>query len=282
MRKPSLILGSALLLILAGCSEQSGPAEKKEPPKPVEPVSGQTALFRMYQVARSWAPDTQVLKMNSIHLLEVPSVPGQAGAWEATFTSPARGAQKTYTYSVIESPGNLHQGVFAGPEEDLSAQAQPFLIAAVKVDTDAAYKTALAKAAEYDKKNPNLTISMLLEKNKQYPNPAWRMIWVNPWGLPVCRCSSTRPRASFWKRCTDGANWRGRYPARRARKPSGGRTARAVRSRKRPIPAVARAGLERSLLRGDGPHRLVDPREGDVAPCLIAIDTYRVPILYST
>ena len=177
MRKPSLILGSALLLILAGCSEQPGPAEKKEPPKPVEPVSGQTALFRMYQVARSWAPDTQVLKMNSIHLLEVPSVPGQAGAWEATFTSASKGRAKTYTYSVVESPGNLHQGVFGGPEEDLSAQAQPFLIAAVKVDTDAAYKTALGKAGDYDKKNPNLTISMVLEKISKYPNPAWRMVW---------------------------------------------------------------------------------------------------------
>jgi len=176
MRKLSLILGCALLLILTGCSEQSAP-EKKEPPKPAEPVTGLTALFRMYQVARSWASDIQVLKMNSIHLLEVPSVPGEAGAWEVTFTSVSKGRAKTYTYSVIESPGNLHQGVFAGPEQDLVAQAQPFLIAAVKVDTDAAYKTALAKAAEYDKKNPHLTISMLLERNKQYPNPAWRMIW---------------------------------------------------------------------------------------------------------
>ena len=176
MRKLTLISGCALLLILTGCSETQT-AEKKEPPKPVEPVTGLTALFRMYQVARSWASDIQVLKMNSIHLLEVPSVPGEAGAWEVTFTSVSKGRAKTYTYSVIESPGNLHQGVFAGPEQDLVAQAQPFLIAAVKVDTDAAYKTALAKAAEYDKKNPHLTISMLLERNKQYPNPAWRMIW---------------------------------------------------------------------------------------------------------
>jgi hypothetical protein len=38
----------------------------------------------------------------------------------------------------------------------------------------------------------------------------------------------------------------------------------------------------RVLSRGDNRHRLVDPREGDVAPCLIAIDRYRVPILYST
>jgi hypothetical protein len=164
-------------LILTGCSEQSEPAEKKEPPKPAEPVTGQVALYRMYQVVRSWAPDAQVLKMNSIHLLEVPSVPGEAGAWEATFTSASKGRAKTYTYSVVESPGNLHQGVFGGPEEDLSAQAQPFLIAAVKVDTDAAYKTALGKAGDYDKKNPNLTISMVLEKISKYPNPAWRMVW---------------------------------------------------------------------------------------------------------
>jgi hypothetical protein len=193
MRKLSLILGCALLLILTGCSESSQP-EKKEPPKPAEPVTGLTALFRMYQVARSWSSDIQVLKMNSIHLLEVPSVPGQAGAWEVTFTSASKGRARTYTYSAIESPGNLHQGVFAGPEQDLSAQAQPFLIAAVKVDTDAAYKTALGKAGEYDKKNPHLTISMLLERNKQYPNPAWRMIWgesVGTAGLSVFIDAST-------------------------------------------------------------------------------------------
>jgi hypothetical protein len=193
MRKLSLILGYALLLILTGCSEQAQP-EKKEPPKPAEPVTGQTALYRMYQVVRSWASDAQVLKMTSIHLLEVPSVPGQAGAWEAVFTSASKGRARTYTYSVVESPGNLHQGVFAGQQEDLSAQAQPFLIAAVKVDTDAAYKTALGKAGEYDKKNPGLTISMLLERNKQYPNPAWRIIWgesVGTAGLSVYIDAST-------------------------------------------------------------------------------------------
>ena len=177
MRKLLLILGCALLSILTGCSEQPQTAEKKEPPKSVEPVTGQTALYRMYQVVRTWASDAQVLKMTSIHLLEVPSVPGQAGAWEATFTSASKGRARTYTYSVVESPGNLHQGVFAGPEEDLNAQAQPFLIAAVKVDTDAAYKTALGKAGDYEKKNPDMTISMLLEKINKYPDPAWRIIW---------------------------------------------------------------------------------------------------------
>ncbi len=97
MRKLSFILGCALLWILTGCSDQSQPAEKKEPPKAVEPVTGQVALYKMYQVVRSWASDAQVLKMSSIHLLEVPSVPGQAGAWEATFTSASKGRARSYT-----------------------------------------------------------------------------------------------------------------------------------------------------------------------------------------
>src|SRR5271157_3433754 len=194
MRKFSSILGCALLLILTGCSEEPEPAERKEPPKPAEPISGQVALYRMYQLVRSWAPDAQVLKMNSIHLLEVPSVPGLAGAWEATFTSASKGRARSCTYSVVESPGNLHQGVFEGQEEDLNARAQPFLIAAVKVDTDAAYNTALGKAREYDRKNPHMTISMLLEKNSKFPNPAWRMIWgesLGTSGLSVLIDAST-------------------------------------------------------------------------------------------
>ena len=38
----------------------------------------------------------------------------------------------------------------------------------------------------------------------------------------------------------------------------------------------------RAFSRGDGRHRLVDPHEGNAAPCLLAIDIYRVSILYSS
>ena len=38
----------------------------------------------------------------------------------------------------------------------------------------------------------------------------------------------------------------------------------------------------RVFSRDEGRHRLVDPHEGSVAPCLLAIDIYRVSILYST
>ena len=44
-----------------------------------------------------------------------------------------------------------------------------FLILAVKIDTDAAYQTALKEAADYEKKNPGKTISFLLEKATSSP-----------------------------------------------------------------------------------------------------------------
>jgi hypothetical protein len=173
---------SCTLLLLTSCSESpTAPAAKKEPEKPPEPIAGQSALYKMYQVARSWAPDAQVLKMNSIVLSEVPTVPrGKAAGWEATFTSAARSQARSYTYCIVESQGNLHKGVFAGLEEGWSGPrgvTAPFPIMAVKIETDAAYETALKQGADYDKKNPGKPISWLLEKQNKYPDPVWRVIW---------------------------------------------------------------------------------------------------------
>ncbi|HWB86372.1 MAG TPA: hypothetical protein VG675_19680 [Bryobacteraceae bacterium] len=180
MKKLWFSLGCSLLLMTVGCSQSPQAPEQKTSEAPPEGVTGQVALYRMYQMARSWAPDCDVLKLNSIHLTEVPPAPGKAGAWEATFISRSKGSARSYTYSVVEEQGNLHKGVFAGPEQGWSGPSgasAPFLIAAEKVDTDTAYKTALGKAADYDKKNPGVNIAFLLEKTSKYANPTWRVIW---------------------------------------------------------------------------------------------------------
>src|SRR5215469_3787769 len=118
-----------LAVMLSGCSDQPEVKAKKK----AEPVTGQTALYRMYQVARSWAPDAEVLKMNSIHLTEVPAVRGEAGAWQAEFASAGKSAQRSYTYSVVESEGNLHEGVFPGPEQSWGGPtSQQFVVGGVK------------------------------------------------------------------------------------------------------------------------------------------------------
>jgi hypothetical protein len=118
------------------------------------------------------------LSLRSIDLPEVKRERGKAAAWQAYFVSPGSGRARSYSYSVIESVGNLHKGVFAGLEESgRHGAGSPFLIAAVKTDSDEVYQTALKKAAEYEKKNPDKPISFQLDKTDRFPNPAWRVIW---------------------------------------------------------------------------------------------------------
>ena len=180
MRKTLIAIVPALVL-LAGCSDLSDTA-KKEPEKPLEPATGQSALYKMYQVARSWAPDAEVLGMNSLSLSDLPPAPaGKASAWQATFVSPSRSQARSYTYSIVDQQPTLHKGVFAGLEQAWSGphgNTKPFPIIAVKVDTDAAYQTALKNGgADYDKKTPGKPISLLIEKVDKYPDPVWRVIW---------------------------------------------------------------------------------------------------------
>src|SRR5260370_17481415 len=143
MSKPYIFPAIALLAILTACSDTTTTtAVKKEPEKP-EPVTGQTAVFKMYQMARSWAPDAQVMTMQSMHLSEVKDgAPGTAPAWRATFVSAARSQSRSYTFSIVEGEGNLHKGAFAAPHQRWSggprAPASPFLMAAVKIHTSGA------------------------------------------------------------------------------------------------------------------------------------------------
>lgn len=178
----SAIALSFCLLFLTACSDSPQPETeaKAEKAKPAEPVSGLTALYQMFNMARQWAPDAQVLRARSIRLAEVASVEGKSGAWEATFVSAAKGAGKTFTYSVVEAGGNLHQGVFGGVEEGYSVprgQEQPFPINGVSVDTDKAYGIAMKKGDYYAKANPKVPVSFLLERTPAHNDPIWRVFW---------------------------------------------------------------------------------------------------------
>jgi hypothetical protein len=186
MRNLSLAVLVALFAILTGCSDTpTAPAAKKEPEK-IEPVTGLSGLFKMYQMARSWGgqqPD--VVKMQSVRLAEVKDVPpGLAPVWQATFLNSAKTQSREYTFSITDGEGNLHKGAFAGPESGWSGPRgvnQPFPYIAVKVDSDKAYKTAMSepksKAEEYDKKNPGKPITIILERTNKHPNPFWRIVW---------------------------------------------------------------------------------------------------------
>jgi hypothetical protein len=167
------------LLFLAACSEPPKSAEQKAPPKPPEALTGRQAFQRTYPQARTWAMDAQPLEIRSVNLAQVKAEKGKAGAWQVTFVSPSLAKEKMYTYSAVEGDGNLHEGVFAGPEESYSGRgdSSPILLAAIKVDSDEAYRTAAEKSAEYIEKNPNKPVMYLMALTRRFPDPTWRVIW---------------------------------------------------------------------------------------------------------
>jgi hypothetical protein len=175
-------VGIAALLAMAGCSgevEEANPAAKQEP-KAVEPVTGQTGLFEMYKVARTWAADLQILEVQSMSIESEKAVPAKAYAWTAQFYSPGKQVARTYTYAVEEFSQTLHEGVRAGGEEaynPATAPNGPFLINGVKIDTPDALKTAMVEGKDYASKHPDLPIVFILERPNQFSHPAWRVVW---------------------------------------------------------------------------------------------------------
>jgi len=134
----------------------------------------------MYIQARTWAPDAEPLRISSFNLKEVTSEGGKCGAWQATFVSAARNKARTYTYSVVASPRNAHEGALAGREEPWSGprgQERPFLQQALRIDSDEAFAAAAKVSVDYLKKNPKMPVLFLLESTPRFPNPTWRVLW---------------------------------------------------------------------------------------------------------
>src|SRR5579863_3410799 len=173
-----LLPAALLLVLLGGCYESPKTENTKPAAKPPEVLTGRQAFQRIYPQARAWAADAQPLRLRSIRLAQVASETGKSGAWEVTFVSASKASSKTYTYSAVEAEGNLHEGVFAGPEESgTRGPSVPFLMAAIKTDSDEAYQIAAAKSQDYIKKHPGMPISFLLEQTNRFPSLTWRVIW---------------------------------------------------------------------------------------------------------
>lgn len=171
-----------LVLFLVACGDQTKTKTAKEavPAPPPEPVTARFAFQRMSIQARVWAVDAQPLRVSSANLKEVASADGKYPAWRATFVSAQLKKARSFSYSVVESPGNVHEGVLRGSEESWSGptgQAQPFPMQMLKVDSDEAYKTATKEAKDFLKKHPDLPAHLLLEYTPRFPLPAWRVYW---------------------------------------------------------------------------------------------------------
>ena len=190
MHKKLLISAAAVAAVVAmtACSEAPTPAEirkaqvetKREPAKPPEPVAAQTAFYEMYKPARTWAPDLLALSLLGNEVPSMKSVDGKFPMWTAVFVSPSQREARTFTYSVVDDGASIHKGVNAGGAEPWSGatpKSTPFQTTEFVVDSDAAYKTAYAKAETWVKKHPGKKVSFSLGSAARFPAPVWFIIW---------------------------------------------------------------------------------------------------------
>lgn len=178
LARTSLVI--APLLLLCSCSSSPEPAKpvaSAEANKPAEPVTGLTALYKMYTSARAWAQDLQVVSLRNLHLDQVKDQPGKTGAWQATFASPSLGKSRTYTYAVIEASMTMHEGVTPDTPRDWTNSGNSFLVGAAKIDSDKAWDVALQHAKEYAAKHPDQQIAYTLQMEHGIADPQWRVIW---------------------------------------------------------------------------------------------------------
>jgi hypothetical protein len=190
MHKKLLIAAAAAAAVVAmtACSEAPTPTEiqkaqvetKQEPAKPPEPVTAQTAFYEMYKPARTWAPDLLALSLISNEVPSMKSEDGKFPMWTAVFVSPSRREARTFTYSVVDDGANVHKGVSVGGAEPWSGatpKSSPFQTTGFAVNSDAAYKTAYAKAEAWVQKHPGKKAAFSLGSAARFPAPVWFIIW---------------------------------------------------------------------------------------------------------
>ena len=175
----------AAALVLPGCSEapkKTAPVEeaKKEPAKPPEAVAAQLAYYEMYKPARAWASDLLALSVASGEIPEIKNEGGKAGIWTAVFVSPSRKEARKISYAVVDSGPDIRKGVNIGnalPWGGATPDSKPFANSEFAVDSDAAYKVALAKASGWLKTHPNMTCTLRLGNASRYAAPIWYVMW---------------------------------------------------------------------------------------------------------
>jgi hypothetical protein len=159
-------------------------AAKKAPAGPPEPVLAKTAFYEMYTPAHAWAADMVPISLKSGEVAGVKNAEGKAGVWIAVFGSASQHLARTYTYSVADGLPTIAKGVkaetpeaWAGP----TTAVMTFQTSDFTVDSDAAYKAAAAKAADWlkDPANAAKPVSLSLGAASRFPAPVWYLLFGN-------------------------------------------------------------------------------------------------------
>jgi len=139
-------------LLMVSCESPNSPHPEAAPPdaaKPAAaaatgPVTGRTAYWEMYKMARQWAPDIVPLSLASKPVPGHKIEGGKAMAWAASFGSNAKKEVRGFTYSVIAAEG-IVKGVEAERARDFPLAAAPGTVLDKFQDVFVAREGALAR-----------------------------------------------------------------------------------------------------------------------------------------
>ncbi len=178
-------------IVLSACSSEPAKTTEaktedtaKAPAGPPEPVLAKAAFYEMYTPAHTWAADLLPLSLKSGEITGVKNAEGKAGFWTAVFASPSQHSARTYTYAVADQLPNITKGVkaegaepWAGP----TTAVMTFQTSDFTTDSDAAYKTAATKAADWlkDAENAAKPVTFTLGAASRFPAPVWYILFGN-------------------------------------------------------------------------------------------------------
>jgi hypothetical protein len=160
--------------MVACSSEPSKPATAETPqPKAPDAITGSSAFYKCYIAARTWAPDAQPYRAESMASADSKGRDGKAGEWRAGFASPSLHSTKVFTWA----KSDISHGV-DDTYNPSSSSTQIFNVQFLKVDADKAFAVAQQHGGDVLlEKEPDTPVVYILEWNRQNNELLWHVIY---------------------------------------------------------------------------------------------------------
>jgi hypothetical protein len=183
MKKAVLPAMLALAVVCLGCDSEpkKAPASKEDqPPAAAQFETGRFALQRMVGPARGWAPDAQLVRLESTNLKDSNGHDGKANFWHSLFASTSRQKSEPFTWSGIateDSPRGVNHGV-EDTYNPANRSSRSFDLNFLKVDTDKAFDVAQQHGGKkIMEKDPKVSVGYVLDWDTQSNQLRWHVIY---------------------------------------------------------------------------------------------------------
>ncbi len=175
------------ILFFAACNstpqKSSEPAAqpKAQTPATTEALTGREAFQKLYPAARGWKADARPVRFESQSTTDADGHDGKSAVWRVAFASPGRRLMEGFSWSGSTTSDASDRGVTHGTEDTWSptnASTTPFDLNYLKIDSDAAFKTAQKHGGEKIlKKDPKTPVQYLLDWDPRKNQLVWHVVY---------------------------------------------------------------------------------------------------------